>query len=208
MRSIVAVTNEMDDVQVAVAELQAQIAAQGGVGKNSCGIVFCDVEMPHEDFMRTIKGKLPFETIGCTTIASFDTKNGASIFSAVLVVLTGDDVKFGISMTGALTPQNLKQELEIAYKAAEGALGERGKLLFLMPPYDNSVPLDEYVNILSEFSGNLPVFGGLPSSNVADGDIFMYADGRVFNNRAAILLIGGNVRPVFAVQNFLSELSE
>ena len=208
MRSIVAVTNEIDDVQAAVAELQDQIMAQGGAGKNSCGIVYCDVEMPHEDFMRAIKEKLPFEVIGCTTIASFDTNNGATILSAVLILLTGDDVKFGVSLTGPLTSENLRKELETACKAAEDVLGEHGKLMFLMPPYENTVPLDEYVNILSEFSGNLPIFGGLPSSSVADGEIFMYADGRVFGDRAAILLIGGDVRPVFSVQNFLSELSE
>jgi hypothetical protein len=198
----------MDDAEAAVGEFLDQLAAQGPLGKQSYGIVYCDVEMAHEAFMAAIKEKLPFEVIGCTSIANFDTQNGAQILSAVLVVLTGDDVSFGASLTGPLTPQNLRGELESAYKRAESSLGGRGKMMFLMPPFDNNVPLDEYVNMLSEFSGDTPIFGGLPSSNMAEGDILMYADGRVFEDRAAIILIGGNVRPVFSVQNFLSEISE
>ena len=60
MRSIVAMTSEMDDAQVAVGELMDQIAARGGVGKNSFGIVYCDIEMARHDFIKTIKEKLPF----------------------------------------------------------------------------------------------------------------------------------------------------
>jgi hypothetical protein len=198
----------MDDASEAVRELLGQIAGQGAFGKKSCGFVYCDVEMAHESFMKTIKERLPFDVIGCTSIANFDTENGAQILSAVLVVLTGDDVDFGVALTEPLTPQNLRGELEAAYKSAEAAAGGGSKLLFLMPPFDNLVPLDQYVSLLSEFSGDIPIFGGLPSSNMADGDILMYADGRVFADRAAVVLIGGDVRPVFSVQNFLSEISE
>jgi hypothetical protein len=198
----------MDDAEAAVGELLDQLSAQGPFGKNSCGIVYCDVEMAHEAFMRAIKEKLPFEVIGCTSIANFDTQNGVQIFSAVLVVLTGDDVSFGTALTETLEPQNLSSELEAAYKRAESSLGGRGKMMFLMPPFESDVPLDEYVKLLSQFSGDTPIFGGLPSSNMADGDILMYADGRVFEDRAAIILIGGNVRPLFSVQNFLSAVSE
>ena len=208
MRSIVAVTEEMDDAEAAARELFEGITALGPLEKNSCGIVYCDVEMPHESFMKSIKEKFPFDVIGCTSIANFDTDNGAQILSAVMVVLSGDDVSFGVSLSGPLTPDNLSGELEKSYRAAEAAIGGRGKLLFLMPPFDNLVPLDEYVRLLSEFSGHTPIFGGLPSSNMADGDILMYADGGVYADRAAIVLIGGSVRPVFTVQNVLSELSE
>jgi hypothetical protein len=208
MRSIVVVTNEMDDAAVAVQELLDQIESNGPLGKNSCGFVFCDAEMLHEDLMRTIKEKMSFEVVGCTSIANFDTKNGSQILSTALVVLTGDDVNFGVSLTGPLTPQNLRGELEAAYRKSEESAGGRGKLLFLVPPFDDAVPLDEYVDLLSEFSGGIPIFGGLPSSNVADGDILMYADGHAYEDRAAIVMIGGNVRPIFSVQNFLSELSD
>jgi hypothetical protein len=158
--------------------------------------------------MRAIKENLPFDVVGCTSIANFDTEKGAQILTAALVVLTGDDVNFGVSLTGSLTDSNLRSELEAAYKAAEASAGGRGKMVFLVPPFDNSVPLDEYVDLLSKFSDGVPIFGGLPSSSMADGDILMFADGLVFADRAAIVVIGGNVRPVFSVQNFLSELSD
>jgi hypothetical protein len=81
-------------------------------------------------------------------------------------------------------------------------------LLFLVPPFSDIAPLDEYVDVLSEVSGDIPIFGGLPSSNVADGDILIYAKGRVHTDRAGIVLAGGNIRPLFSVQNVLSAFSE
>jgi hypothetical protein len=197
----------MDDAEVAVGELVEQINAQGPLGKNSCGFVFCDVEMTHEDFMAKLKEKLPFDIVGCTSIANFDTKNGATILSSVLTVLTGDDVRFGTALTDAVNADNIRDELGKAYKTAADAADERGEILVLMPPFNDVVPLDEYVDILNELSDGTPVFGGLPSSNVADGDILMFADGKVHSDRAALVLISG-VKPVFSVQNFLSEISE
>jgi hypothetical protein len=198
----------MDDAEAAVGELIEQIDARGPLGKNSCGFVFCDAEVPHEDFMAKLREKLPFDIIGCTSIANFDTDNGATILSSVLTVLTGDDVRFGTALTDAIDADNIRDELGKAYKTASDAAGGRGEILFLMPPFDNAIPLDEYVDILDGLSDGTPVFGGLPSSNVADGDILMFADGHVYKDRAALLLISGNVKPVFSVQNFLSEISE
>jgi hypothetical protein len=207
MRSIVAVTEEMDDAEAAVGELLDQIGARGPLGKNSCGFVYCDVEMDHGNFIAALQKKLPFDVVGCTSIANFETNRGAQILSAVLLVLTGDDVRFGVALTDALTPENLSQELRTAYEKARIAAEGPGKMLFLVPPFGDVTPLDEYVETLSAISGNIPIFGGLPSSSVANGDILTYADGRIFMDRAGIVLVEGNVRPVFSVQNVLSELS-
>jgi hypothetical protein len=208
MRSIVAVTNEMDDAAEAVNDLLQQVNDKGPLGKNSCGIVFCDVEMDHESFTATLQEKFPFEIVGCTSIANFDTEHGAQIISAVLIVLTADDAELSVTLTEPLTQENLRRELETAYKSAAASIGKPGKLLFLVPPFSDAAPLDDYVDALSSASGDIPIFGGLPSSNIADGDILMYAKGRVYSDRAAIVLVDGNIRPVFSVQNVLSAFSE
>jgi hypothetical protein len=207
MRSIVAVTNEMDDAEKAARELLQQVQAKGPLDKNGCAFVYCDVEMDHEPFIAALQEKLPFGLVGCTSIATFDTENGAQILSAVLVVFTADDAEFSVAFTDALTAENLHRELETAYKNAASAV-DGGKLLFLVPPFLDIAPLDEYVETLSALSGDIPIFGGLPSSNIADGDILMYANGRAYPDRAAIVLAGGNIRPLFTVQNVLSAFSE
>jgi hypothetical protein len=124
------------------------------------------------------------------------------------VVLTADDANFSIAVTDALTKENLRRELETVYKKTSSAMGEQGKLLFLVPPFNDVTPLDDYIDILSGVSGDIPIFGGLPSSNIADGDILTYADGRPYTDRAVVVLVGGNVRPLFSVQNVLSAFSE
>jgi hypothetical protein len=198
----------MDDAENAVADLLRQIEEKGPLGKNSLGMVYCDVEVSHEDLIAALQEKFPFDVVGCTSIATFDTENGAQIISIVLVVLTGDDVEFSSAVTGVLTAENLRPELEAAYQKAASPLSDPSKLIFLIPPFMDAIPLDDYVDILSELSGDTPVFGGLPSSNVADGDILMYASGRPCNDRAAIVLVGGGIRPVFSVQNVLSAYTE
>ncbi|MDR2528046.1 MAG: FIST C-terminal domain-containing protein [Synergistaceae bacterium] len=208
MRSIVAVTYEMDDAKKAVSDLLSQIEKKGPLGKNGLGIVYCDVEVNHEEFIATLREKLPFDVVGCTSAATFDTENGTQIISIVLLVLTGDDVEFSSAVTGVLTAENLRQELGAAYERASSALREPCKLIFLIPSFMDFIPMDNYVDILSELSGDVPIFGGLPSSSVADGDILMYASGRPFNDRVAIALISGGVRPVFSIQNVLSTYSE
>jgi hypothetical protein len=81
--------------------------------------------------------------------------------------------------------------------------------MFLVPPFATEVaPLDVFVDILSEASGDIPVFGGLPSSSMAEGDILTFAEGAPHSDRAAVILLDGNVRPLFAVKNILSFFSE
>jgi hypothetical protein len=208
MRSVVVVTDEMDDSEKAVEDLWEQVNAKGPLCKNSCGFVYCDAEVDHETFAAMLQKKFSFEIAGCTSIANFDTEHGSQIMSAVLVVLTADDAEFSVAMTDVLTKENLGHELEAAYKKTSAALDERGKLLFLVPPFNDAAPLDDYVDILSRVSGDIPIFGGLPSSNIADGDILIYAKGRSHTDRAAVVLVGGNIRPLFSVQNVLSTFSE
>jgi hypothetical protein len=208
MRSIVATTNEMDNAEKAVEELLKQVDSRGPLGKNSCGFVFCDVEMNHAAFIAALQKQLPFDVTGCTSIANFDTAHGAQIISAVLVVLTADDVTFSLALTDVLTAENLREELETAYKKTAAAIDGPGKLLFLVPPFTDTAPLDVYIDTLSDVSGDIPIFGGLPSSNMADGDILLYAKGRIHMDRAVVVLAGGNLQPIFSVQNVLSAFSE
>ncbi|MDR1965746.1 MAG: FIST C-terminal domain-containing protein, partial [Synergistaceae bacterium] len=189
-------------------ELYEQIESRGPLGKNSFGFVFCDAEVRHDEFMEYAKGKFPFELVGNTSIANLDTENGTQTMSATLLVLTGDDVAFSHALTDTLTAGNLESELRSVYAKASAACPESAKMLFLIPPFNDMAPLDNYVSILSECSGDIPIFGGLPSSNVADSDILMYADGRAFTDRAAIVLLGGDVRPIFSVKNVLSAFSQ
>ncbi|MDR2870088.1 MAG: FIST C-terminal domain-containing protein [Deferribacteraceae bacterium] len=209
MRSIVAVTNEMDDAKKAAGELLKQINEKGSLSKNSLGLVYCDVAIEHDAFVAELQKELPFDIIGNTTIATFDTDNGAQIMSVVLTVLTADDVTFSTVVTNALNSENIRAELEVAYKAASAQLSEPEKLIFIVPPFvTDAVPLDEYVDTLSELSGDVPMFGGLPSSSMADGDIIIHARGHTYSDRAAIVLLSGNINPIFTVQNILSTYSD
>ena len=207
MRSVVAVTNEIDDAQKAVQDLLKQVNNKGPLYKNSCGFVFCDVDINY-DIFTLLEEKFPFEIVGCTSLATFDTERGTQIISVVLVILTANDAVFAVAVMEALTKENLRQELEAAYKRAAFALGGQGKLLLLFPPFNDAISPDSYVDILSAVSGDIPIFGGLPSSNAEDGNIVTSAKGQTYTDCGVIVLVGGNIHPLFAVQNVLSTFSE
>jgi hypothetical protein len=208
MRSITAVTFELDDIESAVRELMEQVNKRGILGDSSFGFLFCDAGTQHDELLKEMAGNFPFEIVGCTSIANFDTENGSQMLSVTLLVLTGDDISFSYSLTDTLNMENLESELVSAYERASSGLGERAKVIFLIPPFNDMTPLDNYINILSGASEDIPIFGGLPSANISDGDLLMYADGQAFEDRAAIVLLGGNVNPLFSVGNILSSFSE
>lgn len=68
--------------------------------------------------------------------------------------------------------------------------------------------LDEYSNAFNAAAPGVPVIGGLPSYH-ANGDCnAVLRNGRVFSDRAAVLGLSGNVRPVFSVQNVTANDAE
>ena len=208
MHSVVAVTYEMDNPAKAVDDLLKQLELRGPLNKNSCGFLFCDADMNYEPVGAMLQARLPFDVVGCTSIANFDREQGVQTFSASLLVLTADDVRFSTVLTGALTDENVNSELQLAYDKAKASADGPGKLLFLFPPFDETITLDTYVDTLNRLSGAIPVFGGLPSSSTADDDILVFAEGKVFSDRAVIVLLEGNVQPLFSVQNVLSSFSD
>ncbi|MDR1741330.1 MAG: FIST C-terminal domain-containing protein [Synergistaceae bacterium] len=208
MRSIVAVSEALDDADDAVEELMQQVEAAGPLCKNGLGLLFCDVELDHEEFMTKLKDRLPFDIAGFTGVAQLDGGAGARIMAVTLAVLHGDDVGFGTSVTDVLTEDNLRGELEASYaRALAKAPKEEPKLVMLFTTAKGDMPVDDYLDTISAACGDVPVFGGVPSSSMADREAVIYADGHAYTDRAVVSVITGNVRPVCSVRNVLTDLS-
>ena len=209
MKSTTAMTREMDDMKKTAEELASQVQETLPLKTGSCGILFCDSEMDHAQLVAELKDRLPETVIvGCTSVANIDGKKGFQDMVASLTVLTADDVRFSFSLSDPITADDVTEKVEEAYKRGAAVLAEPAKLILAFPAYNLNITLDEYPEALDKVSGGVPIFGGLPAANPPYGVNQILADGKVYTDRAAFVLIGGNIQPIFTVQNVLSNTTE
>ena len=74
MRSIYAYTEEIDDLEKAVAELKAQVEKEGPLLMHSYGIVNCDYEVDTARLAELLKAEFDFPVMGCTAISVLNVK--------------------------------------------------------------------------------------------------------------------------------------
>ena len=201
MRSAIAVTYEMDDMVLAAEELVYEIRQKLSFKKNTFAFLLCDSAIDCNALSAELRDRLGCDVIGSTTLASFNNKIGYNDMGITLTVMSADDASFSASVSGLVTPANFKDEIEHAYNSACKKLDCRPELIFIFPPTNSAISQDEYTELLSRLSGGVPVFGGCPSSS-SEGkvDCFLFED-KSYDDRLGIMLIGGNIRPVFSVKS-------
>jgi hypothetical protein len=198
----------MDDMEKAAEELASGALKEFPLLSRSVGVLFCDFEMDHGALLAALGKKLPIDIVGCTTVASLEGKNGFLEMSAMLMVMTADDVQFVVALSDPFTPENVREEIEKTYRRGVEALAQPVKLALAFPAYNLDITLDEYPETLGEIVEDVPLFGGLPASGSGSGVNGILAGGRVHTDRLVFVLMGGNVRPLFSVRNVLSDQTE
>ena len=116
IKTIVAHTTEVDDIELAVSEITKQIDS-GEIKAHTVGFVFCHYEFIYSGVLKAVCNAFPFDTVGTMTTAQ--AINGISeTFMLTLVVLTSDDALFSAKLTSPITGE-FHEIIENDYKAAE-----------------------------------------------------------------------------------------
>lgn len=149
-----------------------------------------------------------FDVIGCTCIANMDEQDGFHDMAATLTILTSDSIRFAMAASDAITPDNVASQIEATYRRAAEQLGDTPTLLFALPPYILEIMLDAYSNGFNAVAPGVPVVGGLPSYNATGDHNLTFLGGEAWSDRLVLLAIGGALRPVFSVQNVMSNDAE
>lgn len=213
MKTFIAITSELDDLEFASQELTAQINEKmqsAGIGplKNTIGIVYCDADVDVEALGGLLHSKLGFDVAGLTTTATIERYNGYNDMGILLCVLTADDVDFSVGSAVGLSIDNYAQAIGDAYATARAHSNEAPQLILTLAPYIADLTSEHYMEILDSISGGAPIFGGIATDHYdllyqktfINGDA--YADGLVF------ILISGNIKPVFAIEHHFSTKAE
>jgi hypothetical protein len=207
IEAMTAYTGEIDDADCAVSEILAQTGAWK-LRKNSLGILMC-----HEDFIatgavRALSEKLSFDVVGVSTIASaVPGGGGPNVLS--LLVLTSDDVFFSAALSRPLAPEDWKVPVEEVYRSALEGLGVRSEscpLGLVFAPFALWAGGDEFLRVLDETAGGVPFFGSLPAGHSpVERATFVMFNGGEYDDRLAVVLLSGELRPRFACSSIAEE---
>lgn len=201
MQSSVSVTYEIDDLARAADELVGGISADILRKKSVCGILLCFSDMEHTGMLREVRKRFPHDIIGGTCIANLDQRDGFHEMAATFTVLAADDCLFATAMSDAVTPGAVETVLRDAYGAARAKLDRDPGLIIALPPYTPDIMLDAFPNAFNAIAPGIPVLGGVPSYNAqGDSNLTMHGDA-VSRDKLVLLLVSGNIKPVFSVNN-------
>jgi hypothetical protein len=203
IKTLTAFTTEIDDVEVAVRTLLAQLNTDDNLLTNSVGILACYRDFMETGVVKAICESLPFDVVGMDTLCGASPM-GSDTLALNLVVLTSDDVYFSTALSDALEIE-LKKTLTDVYHRASVGLSQKASLILAFMPTLLDVPGDLLVEHLDAVSDGVPIFGALPSDfNTEMSNPFVIYDGEAYKDRIAIVLLSGDIKPTFS----LTSLSE
>jgi hypothetical protein len=199
-----AYTEELDDIDAAVADILRQLDLPKNLLPNAIGLVSCYYEFVETGVVAALVEKLPFDVIGCTAMASgINGHYGQEQLS--LTVLTSDELTFAGAFSDEITPDNAVAVTQRAYKIARAKLSAEPSLIFALGPIMTDLCGETLVKALDEASGGKPIFGTLSNDTC-----LTYENARTFFNGAAhqyklaAVLVAGAVKPRF----FVTAISE
>ena len=195
MRSLAVYTAEMDDLKAGIKELRAKLN-NFELGKNSMGIVFAHADTDFQELANALQDEFGFPILGSSAMSMFTESDGYVTEGISLHVFTADDCTFVAGVTDEMDQDSYKAKIKSTYSRLEEELGEKPKVIITYAVKDAAVAGDEYVDILNDASGGVPIFGGFSSDN------FLFSDCRIMVNREVraagmgMILVGGNTKPV------------
>lgn len=204
IKTITAYTNEIDDIELALEEINRQLEQAGPLLANSVGMITCFADFVSEGVVKELCGQLAFPVVGTTTLAnSVDGIIGFTMLT--LTVLTSDDVHFSVGLSDPVLQAD-PELLRAGYEAAAAKLSAQPKLMIAFVPLLVNVGGDFFVDSLNKISGGVPLFGTMAVDHYSDyhaaSTIYL---GEGYADRLSFILVEGNIEPQFFVASISDE---
>jgi len=196
-----AVTQEIDDLEVAVKELSAGIRAKSELKRNSIGVVFCDADVDVAELGKLLHAEMKMDIAGLTTTATIERNGGYNEMGILFSVLTADDVEFSAESADNLDNDTYAASITKAYKSARGKVSTDPKLILAMSPYIADLTSEHYLEVLDEVSCGVPVFGGVATDHFDLQYQKTFLNGQEMTHGLAFILLSGNVKPIFSMNH-------
>jgi len=201
MKSAIAITQEIDDLELASKELASQIKEKLNPCSKSIGIAYCDADVDVAKFGELMHAELDIDIVGTTTTATVERNTGYSDTGITLCVLTSEDVSLSIGYADDLNNDNYAESIRNAYNDVCGNIQEKPGLILAFAPYIADLTSENYVEVLDESSGGTPVFGGIATDHWELQHQKVFFNGKAFSRGLVFVLLRGNIKPVFAMRH-------
>ncbi|MDR3164035.1 MAG: FIST C-terminal domain-containing protein [Synergistaceae bacterium] len=197
IKMFTAFTEEIDDVETAVAEVLDQLDLDGRLLSSSVGILHCSCEFDESDVIKTLCGRLPFDTVGCTSM-SVQVRGMKSQLALTVTVLTSDDVRF-VSGVSSPISDDLNEPVTELYERVAGSVPEKLALIMTFIPFMKNIGEDEFIEKINELSGRqIPAFGTVSISGEESLDrVYTIHNGEFHVTSLVLLGLIGDVDPMF-----------
>ena len=212
MKSATAVSYELDNIAAAAKELTNQIKDKIVFGKNTVAILHGQPDMEIGELSSAISGELGCHVLGGTTAAgALLTNDGYHELAVALHVFSSDDCLFSAAISGSLADNPEKELTDTYQKAYQGLKAQDAaaepKMLICIAPIVQSISSDNILDKTSELCGSLPVFGFIAGDDFEFCKQQVYLDGESGGDRLAVLMLSGNLRPIFQTANLAGKQS-
>ena len=201
IRSYTAFTSEVDEVDVAVAEIISQLEPEKNCLKNTVAIATCYYEFATNGIVAELHKKLGFPIIGTTTTA-ISTNRGGGQLDFSIIMITSDDSTLTAACSSSLDV-GLEEPFRRMYQSALAGHAETPKLILSAAPIMFNYTGDDYVDVLNKVSGRVPNFGTLAVDNTSDyEDSYVMFNDKVERDIYAIIVASGPISPKFLYASF------
>jgi len=206
MKSATAVSYELDNLDIAVCELVTQIKNKLTLEKNTVAILYGQPDIDIEKLSSALCNELNCNVIGGTTAAGASLTNGGYYELAVtLHVLTDNKCLFASAISDSMETEPDKEISETYNKAYSNLKSldsaAEPQMVIYVGSIVSSIASDNVLERVSELCGNLPVFGFHAGDDFDFCKQQVYLNGVVGGDRIALLLISGNIQPIFHTAN-------
>ena len=191
-------TYELDDPELALAEVTASLADKISLLEHSVGIVMCHPEFIASGVLAHICAHLPFEVAGTTTASQAVTGEAGELMLTIFV-MTADDVSFRTGVTNSVI-ENIDGRTKAAFDAATAGSTGQPDLALIFPPFLVGPSGDAYVRAWGKVIPNTPLFGTLAtddSISFAGAEIIYH--GTSYTTAMSFVLCYGNIVPRFFI---------
>ncbi|MDR1778762.1 MAG: FIST C-terminal domain-containing protein [Clostridiales Family XIII bacterium] len=205
IRSFTAFTNEVDDTEAAVSEIQTQLDAFGPLGRSTVALVNAYPEFIESGAYEAIARALPFPVVGCTTLGAVDP--ATEILECLSFhILTSDDVYFQPGLTepipGEAEAPILEGYARAVFEAENAGIANANKpaLILSYLPLLMNAGGDFLVQAIDKASGGVLNFGTTAVDDTTDylNSRVLFNEG-IYADRYAFVLVYGEVNPRFYV---------
>ena len=210
MRSATAVSFELDDIATATEELASQIRGKITLGKNTVAILHGQPDMEIGELAASVSKELGCHVAGGTAAAgAILTGEGYHELAVALHVLSDDDCLFAAAISGSMATDPEKEIVDTYNKAyadlkRQDASAEP-KMVICVGALLQSMACDNVLVKISELCGDVPVFGYIAGDDFEFTKQQVYLDDEVGGDRLSLILVAGNVKPIFTTANLQGE---